>query len=355
MQNTQRAPEAQDAVRVAREFPEFSWLGDALLQVSAARFPIARMLVGQGFEPNGPEVLGTLGLRAGSPERTSSVQAEGKAPGVRGPLLQAAEMPKAKPPPRRLRRATKAHAARMRKAVVGELDERVEKEPRELREYSDLIEAGHYLSERDFRRVRTAIADRSSARNLLWLIGADQAARFAELDLHQPQNRRAVAIHYALHQMKAPEGFASTIRTGVGRAYFAALSADPRNPNLLGTNGYRPSVTTISHTLGLIEEVLGYDFNRWQAPHDQTASCEWLPGARHPVNRYYVAHTSSPRGLTALLENFGKPPVSLKELRTRWEAAESRSAEEAREACAEWAEQLKAAAPAESASVAQPP
>jgi hypothetical protein len=67
-----------------------------------------------------------------------------------------------------------------------------------------------------------------------------------------------------------------------------------------------------------------------------------------------VAHTSSPRGLTALLGNFGKPPVSLKELRTRREAAESRSAEEAREACAEWAEQLKAA-PAESASVAQPP
>ena len=55
-----------------------------------------------------------------------------------------------------------------------------------------------------------------------------------------------------------------------------------------------------------------------------------------------------------LLENFGKPAVSLKELRARHEAAEARSAEEAREACAELAAQLKSASP-ESASVAQPP
>jgi hypothetical protein len=321
----------------------------------------ARVVVGQGFDAQGPEVRRVLGLGVvpgvpGPGEASASRVTGGEQAPVQGGRFEPKSKP-AEPKPqvgRRERRATKAHASRVRKTVVRELDERAKHEPHEMREYSDLIEAGHFLSERDFRRVRAAIADRSSARNLLWLIGADQAAKFAELDFHQPQVKRAVAIHYALHQMKAPEGFASTIRTGVGRAYFAALSADPRNPNLRGANDYRPSVTTISHTLGLIEEVLGYDFTRWQAPHDETASCEWLPGARHPVNRYYVAHTSSHRGLTALLEAFGKPAVSLKELRTRREAAESRSAEEAREACAEWAEQLKNAAPAESASVAPP-
>lgn len=347
---------------MAREFPEFSWLGERFAQVSEHRLKIARLLVRQGFEPQGLEVLGALGLGGGPVtaasalyERAASLQA----PSVpRGPLLSAGEpepVSKPRPTKRRERRATKAHAERMRKTVVRELDERVSKEPREVREYSDLIEAGHFLSERDFRRVRTAMVDRSSARNLLWLIGADQAAKFAELDFHKPQVRRAVAIHYALHQMRPPEGFASTIRTGVGRAYFAALSADPRNVNLRGENGYRPSVTTISHTLGLIEEVQGYDFNRWQAPHDETASCEWLPGARHPVNRYYVAHTSSPRGLTALLEAFGKPAVSLKELRTRHEAAESRSAEEAREACAELATLLGGALSVEQSQSAEAP
>jgi hypothetical protein len=301
------------------------------------------MLVAQGFDARSPEVMRALGCA----ERSNEV------PFVAGVALVSAE-PAAVAPARRQRRATKAYAGRVRKTVVRELDERAKHEPDEMREYSDLIEAGHFLSERDFRRVRAAIADRSSARNLLWLIGADQAAKFAELDFHQPQAKRAVAIYYSLHQMQAPEGFASTIRTGVGRAYFAALSADPRNPNLRRENGYRPSVTTISHTFGLIEEVLGYDFNRWQAPHDETASCEWLPGARHPVNRYYVAHTSSHRGLTALLEAFGKPAVSVKELRTRHAAAESRSAEEAREACAELAEMLQGAS-LESASVGQPP
>lgn len=62
--NTRAASNAQERAHLAREFVEFSWLGESFKHVSALQLTMARSLVLQGFEPQGPEVLRIFKLDA---------------------------------------------------------------------------------------------------------------------------------------------------------------------------------------------------------------------------------------------------------------------------------------------------
>lgn len=139
-----------------------------------------------------------------------------------------------------------------------------------------------------FRQIRAGVQDPSgrAAECLLYMLGTHEAAALAEhLDARVPMDRRAIAAFYAMASAPSNSNH-DKLKLGLPQGLFAAVLADPNNPNMERDRRFRPTRRTLSKDLDRLERIAG--LRRWQVPSEIAEAVEMKTGAKHPTNRYWV-------------------------------------------------------------------